>query len=174
VSHAEGLVRAYIGLGSNLDRPRSQVKQAIIALAGLPETRVVQDAGYYVSRPMGPEDQPDYINTVVQIETRLSPQQLLDACLRIEHQQGRIRTRHWGERSIDLDILLYGDQRIETDTLTIPHPGITQRDFVYLPLLAIDDTISLPGRGRLRAIIEHERTEDADFACRFDAPIDRD
>ena len=174
MSHAEGLVRAYIGLGSNLDRPRAQVKQAIIALAGLPETRVVQDAGYYVSRPMGPEDQPDYINTVVQVETRLSPQQLLDACLQIEHQQGRIRTRHWGERSIDLDILLYGDRQIETDTLCIPHPGITQRDFVYLPLLAIDDTISLPGRGQLKAIIKRDTTEGADFACHFDASIDRD
>jgi 2-amino-4-hydroxy-6-hydroxymethyldihydropteridine diphosphokinase len=150
------------------------VKRAIDALTGLPDTRVIQDAGYYVSRPMGPEDQPDYINTVVLIETRMSPQQLLDACRQIEHQQGRIRGRHWGERSIDLDILLYGDRQIETDMLTIPHPGITQRDFVYLPLLAIDDTISLPGRGQLKAIIEHERTEDAGFACRFDASIDRD
>ena len=174
MSDGEAAVCAYIGLGSNLDQPRAQVKRAIVALDGLPDTRVVQDAGYYVSRPMGPEDQPDYINTVVQIETRLSPQDLLDACLQIEHQQGRIRSRHWGERSIDLDILLYGDRQIETDTLCVPHPGITQRDFVYLPLLAIDDTISLPGRGQLKAIIKRDTTEDADFACHFDASIDRD
>ena len=171
--HAD-VVRAYIGLGSNLDRPRSQVKRAILALAELPETRVIQDAGYYVSSPMGPADQPDYINTVVQIETRLSPQDLLHACQQIEQQLGRIRTRHWGERTIDLDILLYGDRQIETDTLRIPHPGIWQRDFVYLPLLAIDDTISLPGSGQLKTIIEHDHKQDADFACRFDGYIDRD
>ena len=174
MSHDADAVQAYIGLGSNLDDPRSQVKRAVLALDQLPQTRVMQDAGYYVSSPMGPADQPDYVNTVVQIETGLSPQDLLDACQQIEQRQGRIRTRHWGERTIDLDILLYGDRQIETATLRIPHPGITQRDFVYLPLLAIDDTISLPGRGQLQAIIEHDRTQDADFACRFDGYIDRD
>ena len=176
MSDSVAAARAYIGLGSNLEQPRQQVKRAIDALADVPGIRVLQDAGYYISSPMGPEDQPDYINSVVQIETRLMPQELLAVCQQIEQQQGRVRTRHWGERTIDLDILLYGEQKIETDDLCIPHPGITQRDFVYLPLLAIDAAVTLPGRGQLKTIITaartQESTEGAEYGCRFGGHIE--
>jgi 2-amino-4-hydroxy-6-hydroxymethyldihydropteridine diphosphokinase len=98
---------AYIGLGSNIEQPYQQIKNAIIALDKIPDTKVRRDSGYYKSRPMGPEDQPDYVNAVVELETILTPAELLEHCQRIEQQQGRVRLRRWGERSIDLDILLY-------------------------------------------------------------------
>ena len=124
-------VRAvYIGLGSNIEQPYLQIKNAMIALNDLPDTVVLTDSGYYKSKPMGPEDQPDYVNAVVEIETALDASELLKSCQLIEQQQGRIKKRHWGERCIDLDILLYVDLQILTDDLTLPHPGIWLRDFV--------------------------------------------
>ncbi|NOQ69471.1 MAG: 2-amino-4-hydroxy-6-hydroxymethyldihydropteridine diphosphokinase, partial [Gammaproteobacteria bacterium] len=101
-------VRAvYIGLGSNMQQPYSQIKKAIAALNNSPDTEVLIDSGYFRSKPMGPEDQPDYVNAVVEIETALDATALLKNCQLIEAQQGRIKKRHWGERCIDLDILLY-------------------------------------------------------------------
>ncbi|NOQ69634.1 MAG: 2-amino-4-hydroxy-6-hydroxymethyldihydropteridine diphosphokinase [Gammaproteobacteria bacterium] len=168
----------YIGLGSNIEQPYSQIKKAISALNDLPETEVLTDSGYYISKPMGPEDQPDYVNAVVEIETALDAAELLKNCQRIEQQQGRIKTRHWGERTIDLDILLYVDQQILTDDLTLPHPGIWQRDFVYIPLLKLNPEIEIPGKGMLNAIVEStvESVTDviSDFSCQFAGPISRD
>ena len=127
-------ITAYIGLGSNIEQPYMQIKNAISALDNLPDTDVIMDSGYFRSKPMGPKDQPDYVNAAVVIETLLAATELLACCQLIEKQQGRIKKRLWGERCIDLDILLYADQQIATDELTVPHPGICKRDFVYLPL----------------------------------------
>lgn len=168
----------YIGLGSNIDQPYLQIKEAITALDGLPGTRVISDSGYYQSRPMGPKDQPDYVNAVVVLDSELEASELLQHCQHIEDQQGRVRTRRWGERNIDLDVLLYADQLIKTDELTVPHPGISKRDFVYMPLLKLDPAIELPGVGVLRDIVQaaENRLEDeatTDFGCRYAGDIDR-
>ena len=126
-----------IGLGSNLNQPLSQIDHAIAAFEALPGTTVTQQSSRYRSKPMGPQDQPDFINAVILLDTNLTPTQLLDACQTIEQQQGRQRFRHWGERTIDCDVLLYSDQVIATPTLTVPHPGMEQRVFVLVPLLEI-------------------------------------
>ncbi len=166
-------VRAvYIGLGSNIEQPYSQIKKAIVALNNLPDTEVLTDSGYFRSKPMGPEDQPDYVNAVVEIETALDATALLKNCQLIEAQQGRIKKRHWGERSIDLDILLYVDQQILTDDLTLPHPGICQRDFVYIPLLKLNPEVEIPGKGMLNDIVESVIDATSDFSCQFAGNIE--
>lgn len=174
--NSEAIAVAYIGLGSNLAQPYRQIKNAIIALGLLPQTRVLKDSGYYRSKPMGPKDQPDFINAVVMVETGLNATQLLSHCQCIEQQQGRIKTRHWGERTIDLDILLYADEQAESDELTLPHPGICSRDFVYLPLLKLEPDIKVPGKGSLKNIVasaqQASQRRASDFACRFAGNIE--
>lgn len=164
---------AYIGLGSNLEQPYQQIKNAISALNNLAGTNVKSDSGYFKSKPMGPEDQPDYVNAVVELETEIGVKKLLEYCQLIEKQQNRIKTRFWGERTIDLDILLYADQQIETEDLIIPHPGICQRDFVYLPLLKISPDINVPGTGLLNDIVKLAGAESSDFSCHFAGNISR-
>ncbi len=166
---------AYIGLGSNLEQPYLQIKKAIISLHALPETSVIKDSGYFKSKPMGPKDQPDYVNAAVAIETTMSAEDLLQYCQQIERQQGRIKARRWGERSIDLDILLYANEQIQTADLTVPHPGICLRDFVFLPLLKLDPDITVPGKGRLTEAVEKPATEKykTDYDCQFAGNIDR-
>jgi len=132
----------YIGLGSNLDNPKQHVLKAFDDLHHLPKTRLVKRSNLYSSKPMGPQNQPDFINAVASIETSLSPFELLKACQRIENQHDRIRTRRWGPRTLDLDILLYGDDVIETEELKIPHPGVFKREFVLKPLLEISPSIA--------------------------------
>ena len=143
----------YIGLGSNIEQPYVQIKNAILALRDLPDTSVICDSGYYKSKPMGPKDQPDFVNAVVELQTILSATELLTHCRKIEQQQGRVKQRHWGERTIDLDILLYADLKMKTDELELPHPGMSQRDFVYLPLLKLNPEIIVPGLGALKNIV---------------------
>lgn len=143
---------AYIGLGSNLDAPAGQVKTAITDLQSLPATQLLKTSSLYASPPMGPQDQPDYINAVALIDTQLSAHDLLDALQAIEQQHGRQRKRHWGERTLDLDILLYDAQMIEDERLTVPHPGLTERAFVVYPLLEIAGDITIPGFGSLQTI----------------------
>ena len=144
-----------------------------MALHEMPAITVIKDSGYYKSRPMGPEDQPDFVNAVVQIETALSAVELLEHCQLIEQQQGRIKTRHWGERSIDLDVLLYADKQFETDDLTVPHPGICQRDFVYMPLLKLNPVIEIPGIGLLSQAVAMSdieaaaKKDETDYGCQF-------
>ena len=158
---------AYIGLGSNLEQPREQIKRALQSLDELPETKLLADSGFYESKPMGPDDQPDYVNAVAELETALDAETLLRQCQSIEQQQGRIRQRHWGERTIDLDVLLYGQEQIDTADLTVPHPGIGQRDFVYLPLLKISPDIVIPGKGALKEIVQSCASDETDYACTF-------
>jgi len=168
----------YIGLGSNIEQPYLQIKNAITALAELPDTTVMEDSGYYKSTPMGPKDQPDFVNAVVKIETALAVTDLLKHCQQIEQQQGRVRSRRWGERCIDLDVLLFAEQQITTDKLTVPHPGISQRDFVYLPLLKLDPAIVIPGKSALKDLLHAEEnlTTDesrSDHGCQYAGNIDR-
>ncbi len=161
----------FIGLGSNLEQPLLQIKTALVALSRLPETTLVDDSGYYLSKPMGPQDQPDYINAVVLIETTLQALTLLSKLQAIEQKQGRIRKQHWGARTIDLDILLYGDEKINSPRLTVPHPGICDRDFVYLPLLKVDQSVNIPGSGKLKSLIENSSKALTDYAANYLGPI---
>lgn len=143
-------VEAAIGLGSNLDDPARQVQQAFEALDALPDTRLRARSRLYRSRPQGPQDQPDFVNACALIETALAPEALLDALQEIERQQGRVRQRRWGERVIDLDLLLYGDRVIDTPRLMVPHPWLHRRDFVLVPLAEIAPGWTIPGVGTVR------------------------
>ena len=134
----------FIGIGSNLNQPLKQVAQAIDHLQQLPKTTLSKTSSFYQSNPLGPADQPDFINCVVALDTQLSPQQLLLDLQQIEQKQGRIRQKRWGPRVIDLDILLYGTLNLTTEELTIPHPGLNQREFVLYPLAEIAPDLILP------------------------------
>jgi 2-amino-4-hydroxy-6-hydroxymethyldihydropteridine diphosphokinase len=147
-------VRAYIGIGSNLNDPVAQVKEAVEELTSLPDSLLVGRSSLYGCKPMGPQDQPDYVNAVVALDTLLSPEDLLDALQRIEQVQGRERGgEHWGPRIIDLDLLLYGRSVIDTPGLQVPHPGLHERDFVIIPLAEIAGNLTIPGRGLLTSLI---------------------
>jgi len=140
-------VTAYIGLGSNLQQPLEQVKRAFNELHAIPCSRCLQRSPLYRSPPMGPRDQPDYVNAVAALETRLSPQDLLTALQGIEQSHHRVRERRWGARTLDLDLLLYGDQVIASADLEVPHPGLTERAFVLYPLRDIAPRLRVPGHG---------------------------
>ena len=136
----------YVGLGSNLDNPIYQVKQALLALKALPKTHLKRQSALYRSKPLGPQNQPDYINAVAMLNTALSPLTLLDMMQTIENQQGRIRTiQRWGARTLDLDMLLYDNQHSQNPVLTLPHPGLYNRAFVLYPLCDIAPDLILPG-----------------------------
>ncbi len=142
-------VRAYIGLGSNLSSPLRQVRQAIAELAQLPGSRLVAVSSLYRSAPMGPAGQPDYINAVASIETQLAPLELLDQLQAVESRHGRKRGAvQWGPRTLDLDLLLYGDEQIDEPRLRVPHPGMRLRGFVLFPLAQVAPWLRLPdGQG---------------------------
>ncbi len=150
------MIRVYLGLGANLDAPLQQLQQAVNALMQLPQSQLAAVSSFYGSKPMGPQDQPDYVNAVAALDTRLAPEALLDQLQRIELEQGRQRKdQRWGPRTLDLDILLYGDQRISTTRLTVPHYGLHQREFVVYPLLELAPDLEIPGHGSLTAIAVH-------------------
>jgi len=141
-------IRAYIGLGSNLEDPVAQVKEALEELDAVPDSVLVAQSSLYSSKPMGPEDQPDYVNAVAELNTLLSPGELLEALISIEDTLGRKRGgEKWGPRIIDLDLLLYGKKKIKTDVLVVPHPGLHERDFVMFPLAELAGNINIPGKG---------------------------
>lgn len=141
-------IRAYIGLGSNLEDPVAQIKEALEELDAIPDSVLVTKSSLYSSKPMGPADQPDYVNAVAELNTLLSPGELLEALIGIEDKQGRQREgEKWGPRIIDLDLLLYGKKKIKTDALVVPHPGLHERDFVMFPLAEIAGNINIPGKG---------------------------
>ena len=157
-SSAVATTRAYIGMGSNLEDPPGQIKKALRALAMIPATKIIADSGLYLSKPMvldSNDQQPDYYNAVVLVETQLSAHALLDHLQQIEREQGRVRGERWGARTIDLDILLFDDQVINDERLTVPHPGLHQREFVLYPLQNIDSTLTIPGRGKLEQLVEN-------------------
>ena len=131
------MTTAYIGLGSNLQEPARQLRAALEAMAGLPGSAVTRVSAAYRSAAVGPGTQPDYLNAVAALETTLDPDTLLAQLQRIEQVQGRVRTVRWGPRTLDLDILLYGTAQRRSASITIPHPALTQRNFVLYPLLEI-------------------------------------
>jgi len=147
-------ITAYIGLGSNLQDPLSQLQQAVGALRELPTTIQLTLSPLYRSAPLGPSDQPDYFNAVVALITELGPEALLDQLQMIEQHQGRLRTMRWGPRTVDLDILLYGDQVQATPRLIIPHPRLHERPFVLYPLWDVAPTLMVPGLGSLDSLLE--------------------
>lgn len=135
---------AWVGLGANLAEPLAQLRAARRTLQAIPDTILLATAPLYSSSPIGPTDQPDYLNSVVQLATRQTPHQLLASLQAIESSQGRTRERHWGPRTLDLDLLLYAADTIATPELTVPHPEITLRAFVLYPLLALQPRLCLP------------------------------
>lgn len=143
----------YIGLGANLDQPQQQLEQALAELAQLPKTTLIAQSSLYHSKPVGPQDQPDYVNAVALLETELSPLELLDALQQLEQDHGRIRKRHWGERTLDLDIILIDDLVINSERLTVPHPFAQQRSFVIYPLFEISPTLSFPNGKSLEQLL---------------------
>lgn len=153
-------VRVFLGLGSNLNGPVEQLRQARRALAGLAQTRVLAGSSIYRSKPLydadkGTPDQPDFYNAVALLETGLSAMALLDALFRIEDAQGRVRDQRWGPRTLDLDLLLYGGEQCRTERLTLPHPGLTQRAFVLYPLHEIAPGLEIPGQGTVAEHLQH-------------------
>lgn len=138
---------AFIGLGSNLEDPSSQLQRAFADLDGLPETRLVARSSLYRSAPVGYLDQPDFVNAVAQIETGLTPQALLQSLLDIEHRHGRERTFRNAPRTLDLDVLLYDDLQLHEHGLTIPHPQMHLRAFVLQPLLELAPGCVISGIG---------------------------
>ena len=140
-------VVATIGLGANLNDPAAQVEYALAELDRLPATRLLARSSLYASSPVGYVDQPDFINAVAQVETALAPRALLAALLDIEQRHGRERSFRNAPRTLDLDLLLYGDARFHEEGLTLPHPRMHERAFVLLPLLEIAAQTVIPGRG---------------------------
>lgn len=149
------LHKVYIAIGSNLGDPIQQARDAIAALRTLPESRLVTVSSLYGSKPMGPADQPDYVNAVALLETTLMPEQLLDQTQRIELEHGRVRKdERWGPRTLDLDMLLYDDLVITTERLTVPHYGMKQREFVIYPLLEIAPDLAMPDGTAIQSLTD--------------------
>ena len=144
---------AYIGLGSNLDNPLQQVTDAVEDIEALPRTTVLSRSHWYRSAPVGPGTQPDYINGVVAVNTMLEPRSLLTRLQDIEAMHGRQRTVHWGPRTLDLDILLYGKLQINTPELQIPHPHLASRNFVLYPLADLTNNLVLPDGRSLKQLL---------------------
>ena len=151
------MIDCYIGLGSNLDDPLKHVSQAIAELQHLPKSRLLASSRLYRSKPMGPANQPDYINAVVKLATELSPHALLDELQTIEQQHQRLRTgQRWGPRTLDLDLLIYGNQLLNDERLVVPHAGLVERNFVLYPLSDVaDGQLEIPGQGVLHEIIKN-------------------
>lgn len=150
--HEQG-VPAYIGLGSNLDQPVEQLRAGLAALAALPMTTLDRCSAFYLSAPVGRLDQPDFINAVCRLHTALAPLALLQRLLAIEAARGRRRIEVGGPRSLDLDLLLYGEQACRQPGLTLPHPRLHERAFVLYPLYELAPNLVIPGRGALADLL---------------------
>jgi len=151
---------AYIGLGSNLKGPKAQIKRALAALNDNNGTELMTASSLYESKPLLDIPGPNYINVVCKIETKLSAIDLLDLCQEIEESQQRVREVKWGSRTIDLDILLYGEQVISNKRLTIPHPEAINRAFVLVPLFEIDPTVKIPLLGPIKTLLNRINKSD--------------
>ncbi len=145
---------AYIGLGSNLNEPAAQLRAALAELAAVPATRLVAMSGFYANPPMGPQDQPDFVNAVAGLLTQLAPAALLAHLQELERKLGRQRKAgdRWGPRVIDLDLLVFGQLQHSEPGLTVPHPGISERNFVLFPLCDIAPFLRIPGQGMVGAL----------------------
>ncbi|MEC7376717.1 MAG: 2-amino-4-hydroxy-6-hydroxymethyldihydropteridine diphosphokinase [Pseudomonadota bacterium] len=145
----------FIGLGSNLKEPAVQLARAVAALASLPDSTLMAQSPFYASRPVGPQDQPDFINGAVWLRTALTAHQLLDQLQAIERAHGRERLQHWGPRTLDLDILLYGNQTFDDERLTVPHRELANRDFALQPLLDLKPDLHLPDGKTIAELRRH-------------------
>ena len=153
---------AYIGLGSNLKGPRKQIEKALRALSDAKETTLLSVSSFYQSKPLLDMPGLNYLNVVCKIETDLSALDLLRFCQEIEDNQHRVRGVKWGSRTIDLDILVYGEQVLATKRLTIPHPEMINRAFVLLPLFEIEPGLKLPLLGPLKGLLERIQPSDVE------------
>ena len=142
----------YIALGSNLDNPLEQLKQAVESLKTFATDFEISP--FYGSKPVGPQDQPDYVNAVAKFNTDLTALALLDKLQQIENQQGRVRIRRWGERTLDLDIILYGEEQIQNERLTVPHIEMQNREFVIVPMYDLSPDLVLPSGQKLADIYQ--------------------
>ncbi|KAA8725904.1 2-amino-4-hydroxy-6-hydroxymethyldihydropteridine diphosphokinase [Ewingella americana] len=150
------MIRVYIALGSNLAKPVDQVNCALEALAHMPRTKLVVCSAFYRSKPLGPQNQPDFLNAVVALDTELPPEELLDCTQAIEQNQGRVRKlERWGPRTLDLDMLLYGDRVINTERLTVPHYDMKNREFMLYPLAEIAPELVFPDGESLQTVLTH-------------------
>ncbi|MBU6510338.1 MAG: 2-amino-4-hydroxy-6-hydroxymethyldihydropteridine diphosphokinase [Gammaproteobacteria bacterium] len=147
---------AYIGLGSNLDNPAAQLRRALAELTALPDTRELKHSRLYLSKPLGPQHQPDYLNAVAALQTRLEPLVLMRQLQGVERQHGRRRSaeNRWGPRTLDLDLLVYGNLSLQTPELTLPHPELQKRSFVLYPLAELVPELVIPGHGTVRQLRE--------------------
>jgi 2-amino-4-hydroxy-6-hydroxymethyldihydropteridine diphosphokinase len=143
-------VTCYVGLGSNLANelgsPADHLHQALAVMRAHEQVREVSVSSFYASAPMGPQDQPDFVNAVAGFETTFAPYELLAFCQQLESMAKRARLRRWGERSLDVDILLYGETQITDPTLTIPHAGLSERNFVLIPLRELAPNLTIAGK----------------------------
>jgi 2-amino-4-hydroxy-6-hydroxymethyldihydropteridine diphosphokinase len=158
VTGHRSLVTAFIALGSNLGDPAGQIRSALRALDKLPDTRLVRQSAFYRNPPEGGGAQPEFVNAVARIETRIGPRALLDRLLEIERDHGRVRDYPNAPRTLDLDIVLYGESMVQEPGLTIPHPRMLERVFVLAPLAEIAPDAVVPGTGRI-----------ADLAAKLDS-----
>ena len=140
-------MKAFIALGSNLGEREAMIRQALEALAALPQTELLRASSLYDTEPVGDMDQPNFLNAVAQVDTDLAPRQLLWNLMLIERRLGRVRTRRWGPRVIDLDLLLHGDEVLDQPDLTVPHPELIRRSFVLVPLVELDPLVVHPVTG---------------------------
>lgn len=145
---------AYIGLGSNLNNPKEQIKQALMALDGSEDVSVVGLSSLYQSKPVDDSNQPDYLNAVCKVNTHLTALELLHVCQHIEQSQHRVREKKWGARTIDLDIIIYGAQVIASKQLVVPHPEMMNRHFVLVPLYEIEPDLDVPVLGPLEELMD--------------------
>ncbi|MGE8296449.1 MAG: 2-amino-4-hydroxy-6-hydroxymethyldihydropteridine diphosphokinase [Pseudomonas sp.] len=147
--------RVYIGLGSNLAEPLQQLRAALSAIARIPQSSLQAQSSFYISDPLGPADQPRYVNAVAALDTALEPWQLLDALQRIEQEQGRVRkAERWGPRTLDLDILLFGERLLDDERLTVPHYHMHARPFVLYPLAELAPELQLPDGRSLSSLLK--------------------
>ena len=148
-------VRAFVGMGGNVGDVASTLMEAIWAMDSLPQTSVRFQSSLYRSPPWGRGDQPDFINAVVELQTRLAPMVLLDCLVGIEEKFGRVRAPddRWGPRRLDLDILVFGDQSLQLPGLQVPHPRLHERGFVLVPLAQIAPGLDIPGLGRVSDLL---------------------
>ena len=148
------MISAFIALGANLGDPARTLHSALRELDRIPDTRVLRHSRLYRSRAVGPP-QPDYVNAVAQVETALSPHELLDALFGIEASHGRVRDgQRWGPRTLDLDLLIYADLQLCDARLTLPHPELARRNFVLAPLVEIAPDVLIPGQGPARQALQ--------------------
>jgi 2-amino-4-hydroxy-6-hydroxymethyldihydropteridine diphosphokinase len=148
-----GGVRAYIGLGSNLGDRQRVIADAVALLDEHPDLEVLRASTLRETAPWGPVEQPRFLNGAVAVETTLAPRRLLEVLLDVERRLGRVRNERWGPRTIDLDLLLYGDAVVDEPGLTVPHPRLRERPFALEPLLELDPSLAVPGQGRVSELL---------------------